>query len=273
MTFACLALHGAAVSNLQELIARFEEANGGADNIASVQTLRVKAEVEDGGNVLELILIKKRPNSARLSITVDEVNRITAGQDGRVWASLKGPGGFAADWLDYDNAKAFYISMLFESYLLRKQGKDYQLEFIGLTSFEGINAYEVKVTSKHEGTFSIFIESNDFFEVGKRTSTRLGLVEVSKITINKDFKRLNGIWVAQLIESYEEGVKLETTRITEIKINVGAPSFLFEPPADLAEKSPNPPYTIDYYQKEADTEEGDYNEGTEVPGARDASSQ
>lgn len=243
----CAQLYAEQINSLEELIAKHIEANGGQEHIDNIRSLRATSRIDSDQVVTKITMIKKRPSSQRVVFKTGKITVTKGIFEGIAWQKLEGPGGEIAKWMEREEAIDFYDSSHFDSYLLRKQRPGYKMEFLGRTRFNEEEAYEVAVESINSGNFSIFVDPEELYETGIRTHKQVGLVDVAIDTIYKKNKKIDGVWVAMQIETYEDNVLMTSLEIEDLEFNVGAPNFYFRAPSELTQKEPKPPYEIDYY--------------------------
>ena len=234
----CGLLHATASAKedptLNEILQKHLEAMGGLRNWSQVESIRLRGTIERDGQTFDLVIIKKRPNQIRATVTIPLPNdpenkvQIIRAHDGKnAWTATRLAGapkmvkkaivGQEADDLLAD---AGVLPPLIK---LWRGGE--KIVLMGAETFEGKSVFVVEIKANDESTQQRFYLSSDSFHtIGHETYAPTGMTE----TILSDYKETGGVFLptSSLIKDQNTGQSKVMTK--SIKIGVGIYEEYFE---------------------------------------------
>lgn len=221
---------------LNTILQKHLEAMGGLNNWNRIESIQLNGTIERDGKTVDIVIVKKRPNQIRATITVpipgkeDEAYQIIRAHDGKTaWTATRLAGSpemqkeeLPSEAADLLLADAGVLPPLVK---LWREGAD--LELLGSESIDGINHFAVRVSPEDLPVEYIFYLSEESYLITHYASTHP--TEGMSKTILDDYRKEHNILIPQLviIESPQTGQSVMTT--PSVKIGVGIYKEYFSP--------------------------------------------
>jgi len=242
----CLSLVALAVlapsvlaQNVDEIIAKYVQARGGAEKLKGVQTIRTTATMTMGpGMELAGTVIQKRPKLARMEFSLQGMTAVQAYDGKDAWQIMPFMGKKDPELMSADEAKETEEMADVDGPLVDYKSKGHQAELLGKEKIEGTDAYKIKLTLKNGDVETIYIDADSFLqikEVDKRTVR--GSEQETESSIG-DYKEVNGILFPFAVENAVKGTdQKQKITISKIELNVPVDDSMFKmpPPAPKVE--------------------------------------
>src|SRR5215475_4094198 len=131
--------------SVDEIIAKYVQARGGADKLKGVQSIKTTATLTMGpGMELPGTVIQKRPMLARLEFTAQGMTAVQAYDGKQAWQIMPFMGKKDPELMSADEAKEPEEMADVDGPLVDYKGKGHQLELLGKEKVEGTDAYKLK---------------------------------------------------------------------------------------------------------------------------------
>lgn len=220
--------------SLNSILRKHLEAMGGLRNWSQVESIRMSGTIERDGQTVDIVIIKKRPNQIRATVTVplpyDPENKvqIIRAHDGKTaWTATRLAGspelikknlsGEAAEDLISD---AGVMPRLIK---LWRAGED--LKLIGTENHQGKSAYIIETQANTDsGKTRFYLSTNDYRMIAHQTFKS----DETVTTTLSNYEMASGVYIPKfsLINATETGESRMTT--DSIKIGVGIYEEYFE---------------------------------------------
>ena len=226
-----------------EVIAKNIMARGGADKLASVQTVKATATMAMGpGMEAPVVLIQKRGNQARLEFTIQGLTAVQAYDGKSAWEVMPFMGKKDPELMSADEAKDIQEMADIGGPLFEYKSKGHQVELLGKDKVEGTDVYKLKVTLKNGDVETIYIDADSYLEIKKETKRTVRGTEQDIEESIGDYKEVDGIVFPFAMESGIKGSQQkERLTIAKIELNVPADDSIFKMPAAAPAPSPAKP--------------------------------
>ena len=216
---------------LDEILKKNEDALGGADVIAKVQTLRMTSRLvwADGQMETLMVLSAKRPNLARAEIS-SMGNATVSGYDGTTgWMIM--PGSSQAQKLGEPAIAKLAGSRIENSIgsLARIKAGGNKVELLGKENVNGAPAYKLSVVLDGGVTMTYFLDAGSFLPVRIVTRTFTNGQELESESYPGNYKRVGGILFAHSMEMRASGLTMQGA-FDLIEVNVPLDDSLFKMP-------------------------------------------
>jgi outer membrane lipoprotein-sorting protein len=220
---------------LDQILKKNQEALGGAEAIAKVQTLRMASRMVPADNQGEMVMTvsTKRPNQGRTEIKVQDESAVTAFDGTTAWILSPFAGITQPQKLD-DTAKAKLTVNTIESTVhslagLKAAGND--VELLGKEDVKGAPAYKIIVTFKSGQKSTYYLDAGTFLPVKMIANTLMLGQEMESESYPGNYRKVGGLMFAHSVEMNVSG---STIHVTYEKIEVDVPM------ADSIFKMPGP---------------------------------
>ena len=207
-----------------DVVNKYIEARGGMAKIKGVKTQRVSGTVSFGpGADAEFLLEYERPLKLHNELTINgqKMVRTFDGKD-KGWIYNPFMPNPSVQPMTADELTNTLAQADLDSPLVDYKSKGNQLEFVDKEEVMGRGAYKIKMTMK-SGEVGYFYFDADTHLLMKWESTRkIGSTDVLWEELFSDFREVDGLKFAFLIETRQPGTA-EVQRITAEKIEINVP--------------------------------------------------
>jgi hypothetical protein len=220
--------------NLNQILQKHLDAMGGLRNWSQVESIRLSGTVERDGQIIDIVIVKKRPQQIRATLTLpvhgkeDESLQVIRAHDGKeAWTATRMAGapkmikksliGEAADDLLAD---AGVLPPLIKHWRANED-----LKLIGSDSLYGEHVFVIEYTQE-SGTntqhFYLSAQSYRTLAYDSHTSTK------SIHTRLYDYQKQDGVWLPMRSVITAERTGASTMQMNSIEIGVGIYDAYFE---------------------------------------------
>jgi hypothetical protein len=216
---------------LDEILARNLEARGGAQRLASVQSLRLTGQIQFGvGLSGPFTLERRRPRSMRAEFVLEGARGVQA-FDGRLAWTLA-PGEKAAEALSGREAGEVEEQADLDGPLLDWKAKGHALELLGRQKLSDRDTWALRLTTAKGNLRTLFLDARTFLEACIEGTRTLGGEELMIESWLSDYRSVDGIQLPFRIESGPKGLR-ERQRIAfdKAELNVPLDAARFRMPA------------------------------------------
>lgn len=225
---------------LDEVVARYVAARGGAERIRTLESLRLTGTISPApGQAGPFRLELKRPGKMRVEMSVQGVT-LTQATDGRaawVIAPMMGAGG--AVLLPPDEAAGLQDQADLEGPLVNWAAKGNKVELLGRETRFGGEAFRLKVKLRSGDVRYVYIDRQTWRQVaeeGERPSPR-GLVLVE--TRLSDHRMVDGLLVPFVLETSAGAGERQRVALETVEVNPPLDDARFAVPPGA--RTPPPP--------------------------------
>ena len=211
--------------NVDSLIAKYIQASGGLERMQAIQSLRRTGKfVGGGGFEAAIVQENKRPNRVREEFSIQGMTGINAydGRDG--WKIEPWNGKRDPEALGEEEMHGILDDADFDGPLVNYQAKGNHVEYQGIETVEGSDAYKIKVTRPNGDVSFYYLDTEYYVPIRIDTQRMIRGAPVESETSLGDYKQVNGVY---LPFSYESGPKGSTSadrgKVTFDKIEANVP--------------------------------------------------
>jgi outer membrane lipoprotein-sorting protein len=201
--FGSAALAQSAGPNVDEIIKKHHDAQGGLEKMKAVKSIRQSGKINVQGLELPVVMEQKRPGSFRLDISVQGMQMVQA-YDGKVgWVIQPGPNK-NAEPMGEDDLKDAQEQADMDGPLVDYKEKGSKVELVGKEPVEGTDAYKIKVTLKSGDTRTFYLDADSWLLIKSESKSTVRGTERETETAVGDYKEVGGVLYPH---SIEQGVK------------------------------------------------------------------
>ncbi|HXJ89803.1 MAG TPA: outer membrane lipoprotein-sorting protein [Candidatus Binatia bacterium] len=219
--------------SVDEIMAKYVQARGGADKLKSVQSIKTTATMTMGpGMELPGTVIQKRPKFARLEFSAQGLTAVQAYDGQNAWQIMPFMGKKDPELMAADEAKETEEMADVDGPLVDYKSKGHQLELLGKEKVEGTDAYKLKLTLKNGDVQTIYLDADSFLEIKEVTKRTVRGTDQEVEAAIGDYKEVNGMMFPFAIENAVKGSdQKQKITITKIELNVPVDDSVFKMPA------------------------------------------
>jgi hypothetical protein len=229
--------------NLDQLLAKHFEAEGGLAKRKALKSMRITGKVVGSPMEVKIVTEHKRPSSFRVDVNVQGQTQSTAfdGKGGWKVNPFAGyGGGKGAEPMTADEIKDAEIQADMDGPLVDYAAKGHKVEYAGTEAVEGSPAHKIKVTLKTGNTQVSYLDTDSFLKVKETNKRMMRGQEVEIETLYGDYKEVNGFMVPHSIEQGMPGnPQRGKFQIEKVELNIDLDDARFRMP--VVEKKPEAP--------------------------------
>ena len=216
----------AAVAGAQtadEIVSKTIAAQGGADKMKAIQSMRMTGTMTLGpGLVVPVVIEAKRPKKVRVDLDIQGTQN-SQGYDGQTaWLFIPAQGMKAPETAPADMQKDLDEQADMDGPLVDYQSKGNKIELVGKEAVQGTDAFKLKVTTKDGAVRYMYIDAEHFLPLKSESKRVVNGAERNTSTMVGDYKPVEGVLMPHSIETTVEGSDL-TQKVTLEKIEVNIP--------------------------------------------------
>lgn len=186
---------------LDDVLANYYEAIGGADAWQAVQSMRVTGSMGMGqGMEMPFTMTLKRPGKIRQEFTVQGMQGIMAGDGETYWMHMPFMGRTDPEPMPEDQIKSISRQADIEGPLINADEKGITLELVGKEDLEGTEVYHITVTREDGDVEHHFLDAEYYVPIQVKTKTEMQGQEVEMTMAFGDYKEINGLMMAHSIQ-------------------------------------------------------------------------
>jgi len=219
--------------NVDEIIAKYIQARGGADKLKAVQSIKTTATMTMGpGMELAGTVLQKRPMLGRMEFTVQGMTAVQAydGKDG--WDIMPFQGKKDAEPMAADDVKNMELEADIDGPLIDYKTKGNTVEYLGKDKVEGSDAYKLKVTRKNGIVETLYVDSDTGLIVKAQAKLKVRGNEMDVESTFSDFRTVDGLVFPFAIEQGAAGgTQKQKITVEKIEVNPDLNDSQFHMPA------------------------------------------
>jgi len=239
LAFVLLMAMPVVADELQDVLDKHYEAMGGLEKIKSIQSAKLTGKMSMQGMELPLTVLSKRPRMARIEFSVQGMTGIQATDGETAWSVMPFMGKPDAEAMPEDEAADLNEQADMEGPLVDWKEKGYQLALMGKEDVEGTSCYKIKVVRKDGKESYAYLDDEYYLQIRNESKRQMQGTEVETVTNFGDFKEVDGLMMAHVMDSGIKGtdmmqtLTLETVEFgVELDDSVFAMPVAAEAPAD-----------------------------------------
>jgi photosystem II stability/assembly factor-like uncharacterized protein len=246
MLFVMLACAGVACAqSADELVAKNLEAMGGLDKINAIKTLRMSGRMQQQDFSAAVAQDWKAPGIIRQSFTLQGMTQVAAYNGSIGWQISPFEGRRDPERLGEDDTRNLIEDAYLYDPLVDYKAKGSTVEYLGMGSVDGDDAYKLKVTLKNGDIMYFYLDPDTY--MGIRIERQQFLRGMMKETVQNlgSYKAVAGVYFPYSIEAGLKGRPGSMARISmeKIEANVEIPDSEFDMPTAPAAAAPPAPAT------------------------------
>jgi len=222
LLLTALVATAAHAQSVDDVIAKHFTAEGGADKLKKLQTIRMIGHMQVGpGMDAPIQMDKKRPMMQRMDFTFSGMTGTQAYDGKHGWQLMPFMGQKTAEALSDDDSKQAADQADFDGPLMDWKTKGNAVELAGKESVDGADAFKLKVTLKSGSVEYDFIDAETYLMVKRESKQKARGTEVETETSLGNYKEVQGMMFPCSITMGAKGMtQHQTLTIDSIAVDV-----------------------------------------------------
>lgn len=216
----------------EELVAKNTQAKGGIEKIKSINTFKASGRLDAGGFKAKLAWKSKRPSMLRQEFTIQGMTEIQSYDGSTGWQISPFEGRKDPELLGEDELRNLVEEADFDGPLVDAEAKGNKVEYLGMDTVDGDDAYRLKVTLKNGDILYYYLDPETFLEFRREKQQFIRGAVRETVTEYGSYKPVGGVLYAFSVEA---GPKRSTNRqkitIDKIEVNTRIDDSTFKMPS------------------------------------------
>lgn len=177
-----------------QIITRNIEARGGLEKIRAIRYLQSSGHINIGPMVLDITMENPR-GAFRSDTSISGTTKTEAFDGSRGWVLdpfTNGPGA-SVEPMSGDQRKQAALQMDFDGPLVDYRKKGHRISLLGIRSFNGVQAYALKIRLNSGDLLTMFIDTTNYMEIGDINNAVSQAKTVEVATKLGDYRVINGV--------------------------------------------------------------------------------
>jgi hypothetical protein len=241
-----------------EIIAHYIKTIGGMEKIQAVKTLRRQGKFTGSGGFEAAILEEnKRQGLVRQEFSLQGLTGINAYDGQRGWKVEPWQGKKDPEPLGEEEMKQIMEDSDFDGPLVNYRQKGNKVEFVGMDSVEGTDAFKLKVTLASGDVRQYYMDTDYYVPIKIEIKRMIRGAEREYETMLGDYKEVAGWFLPHSVETSAKGSQDKSkTTYDKIEANVPIDDSRFRPPVTVAQQpQPTPPDASETQPKKPEGEQ------------------
>lgn len=195
----------AGAQSLDEVIAKYVAAHGGAEKMGAIHTRRMSGELDVSSLHIKIVQENKRPDKVREEDSLQGFTQVQA-YDGKTgWQVDPTQGRKQAQLMSADDSKSLVVDADMDGPLVNYKQKGHTAELVGHDPVEGTDCFKIKLTLKNGDIRYYYLDADSFLEIKLETQTSIrGSIQESE-TYFGDYEKVDGLYYPFAIETGQKG--------------------------------------------------------------------
>jgi len=219
---------------VDEVVSKAIAAQGGADKLRAIRSLRLTGTMHIGGEGFSLDAqigtLYERDGYLRSEFTLQGLTAVDALEGAEAWHFQPFEGRREAQRATEDEVQLMREDAEFEGPLLDWQKKGYKVDYLGTEDVDGTEAHKLRVTRKNGNINWVYLDPDTFLVIRTVQQAKIRGAERVSETDYGSYQRVAGVWMPF---SFETGPKNgpKNSRVTveraEVNVVVDKAAFRF----------------------------------------------
>jgi len=217
----------------EDLVAKNLQAKGGVDKIKAIKSLKMSGKFQQGSFTAQVAQDAKAPNDLREMLTIQGMTQIQAYDGSTGWQISPFGGRRDPEMLGEDDLRDISEDADFYGPLVDYKEKGNTVEYLGMDTVDGDDAYRLKVTLKNGDILYYYLDPDTYIEIRtERQQFIRGAVRETQTDLGS-YKQVNGVYFPFSIASGPKNRPDQKGTITfdTMEANVSIPDAEFKMPA------------------------------------------
>lgn len=226
---ACISLAGwmgvcASAEDLDQVVAKFYQSNGGLEKLKSLNSLTMRGDFHQSGSekAIPAVIHSKMKKKIRIELSVRDQTIVIASDGVTPWQLIPFHSQLAQE-MKGTEGKEFAEDSGFASPLLTYKEEGHKLELIGEEESDGVPVYKLKLTRKDGRIEWIFLDRKTGVQLKRTMTVKSNGTEEVRESISGDYRDVEGMMMPFYMENKING---------EIQIKITVETYEINPALD-----------------------------------------
>lgn len=225
---------GAFAMDLEELVGKAVDAQGGAAAFKAVQSQKATGKILTQGMEMPITLLTARPNLMRVEVSVMGMSMVQ-GFDGTTgWSINPMTGSQDPQPMGEFETKNARLQADMDGPLQNWEARGWVGEYIGQEDIEGTAAHRLRIDTKQDLVIDLWLDAESYLPLKQNSKIKFEEQEIESQMYFSDYRAVNGLVVPFALETRQGDQVMMNMVLDSIEFGVPVEPTLFAMPAKAA---------------------------------------
>jgi outer membrane lipoprotein-sorting protein len=234
-----LAASGAAFAmDLDELVAKAVEAQGGAAALKALNSQKATGKFMTQGMEIAYTMVYARPNQLRIDASLAGMNIVQCFDGAAGWSINPMSGSQDPQPMGDTEVKAFRLQADMDGPYVNWAAKGYAAEYMGQEDVEGTPAYRLRLDTKQDIVLDFWFDAESFLVLKQNTKMKVDQGEFETQNYPSDYRQQAGLTLPFSVETRQGDQVMTQITVETLEFDVPVDQAMFAMPAPAAAPAP-----------------------------------
>lgn len=229
-----LAAAGAQAMNIEELVGKAIDAQGGAAALKAVQSQKVTGKVVTQGMEMPISILTARPNLMRVEVSVMGMNIVQAFDGTTGWSINPMTGSQDPAPMGEFETKNTRLQADMDGLLQNWEARGWTGEYVGEEDVEGTATHRLRIDTKQDVVIDMWLDAESYLPIKQNSKVKFEGQEIETQMYFGDYRTQDGLVIPFSMESRQGDQVMMNMVLDSIEFGVPAEPTLFAMPAKAA---------------------------------------
>lgn len=231
LTFAAA---GAFAMDLEELVAKAIDAQGGAAALKAVQSQKITGKVVSQGMEMPISIVTARPNLMRVEVSVMGMTIIQAYDGTTGWSINPMTGSQDPAPMGEFETKSTKLQADMDGPLQNWEAKGWTGEYVGQEDVEGTATHRLRIDTKQDVVIDMWLDAESYLPIKQSSKVKFEGQEIESQMYFSDYRSEGGLVVPFSMESRQGDQVMMNMVFEKVEFGVPVDPAAFAMPAKAA---------------------------------------
>ncbi|MBK8166993.1 MAG: hypothetical protein IPK64_13720 [bacterium] len=229
-----LAAAGAFAMDLEELVGKAIDAQGGAAAFKAIQSQKASGKVLSHGMEMPITLLTARPNLMRVEVTVMGMSMVNAFDGTTGWSINPMTGSQDPQPMGELEMKNARLQADMDGPLQNWEARGWVGEYLGEEEVEGTAAHRLRIDTKQDLVLEMWLDAETFLPLKQNAKVKFEQQEIESQMYFSDYRTQDGLVIPFSLEARQGDQVMMNMVFDSIEFGVPVDPALFVMPAKAA---------------------------------------
>lgn len=235
LTFAAA---GAFAMDLEELVAKALDAQGGAAALKAVQSQKVTGKIVTQGMEMPITMLTARPNLMRVEVSVMGMSIVQAFDGTTGWSINPMTGSQDPQPMGEFETKNVRLQADMDGPLQNWEARGWVGEYVGQEDVEGTPAHRLRIDTKQDIVIDMWLDAETFLTLKQNAKIKFEQQEIESQMYFSDYRSQDGLVIPFALETRQGDVVMMNMSFDVIEFGVAVDPAVFAMPAKAPAPAP-----------------------------------
>lgn len=222
---------GAFAMDLEELVGKAIDAQGGAAAFKAIQSQKASGKVLTQGMEMPISLLTARPNLMRVEVSVMGMNIVQAFDGTNGWSINPMTGSQDPQPMGEFETKNARLQADMDGPLQNWESRGWVGEYLGEEDVEGTAAHRLRIDTRQDIVIDMWLDAESFLPLKQNSKVKFEQQEIESQMYFSDYRTVNGLVIPYALETRQGDQVMMNMVFDTIEFGVAVDAAVFAMPA------------------------------------------